>query len=974
MRALVYTCFLVSGATGLVYEVLWGKYLGLFIGSSAYAHAVVLATFMGGLAIGNAVLGRRADRVQRRLVLYGCLELGIGVFCLAFPLVDRLLATVYTGLASPDPGAAGNLALKVVLSVLALLPPTVMMGGTLPALSRYVVRTLAEAGRGLGLLYFINSAGAATGCLLAGFWLVPAMGLDNATVATAAVNILIGAAILVAGRAPESASAATTPVPEATDTRYSVAQVRWVYALICASGAVSMLYELVWIRMLSLVLGSSTYSFSVMLFTFIGGITIGGLVAGVYMRRPRGELALFAVCELGIFGALLLLLPAYERLPWLFNIAATRMPRTEGAFALYQTFTVGVCFAVMLVPTVLIGMSLPLAARVAARSVAALGRTTGSTFSMNTLGNVVGSLAGGFLIIPLAGLQTSMQSGLLASGLIGAAALAVARPARRLPRRLLAAGVVVVVAAATWALVPRWSIAVLNSGVFRMRERVGATYTDFRSQLDRQVLLFHRDGPDASVAVGHSPEGPEYLWLNVNGKTDASTYSDMGSQLLVAHIPLLLSPRRDRVLLVGLGSGISAGAITQHPIEHCDVVEISRAVVEGSHFFDRMSGSPLSDARVHLTLADAKEFLRLQPPGSFDVIISEPSNPWLAGIGNLFSQEFFADAARHLRPGGLFTQWLHLYEMNDSVLAVALNTLSRVFPYVTVWHPQASDLVMVASLEPQSVAFEELDRRLRLPGVQQQLTHRFVLQKVTSVATFLSLQVLSNRRFKQLYPGTGVLNTDLRPYLEYRAPQAFFAGSRAGLMEFDERQRCAEENPLYLAAWLRDRELSDAERRAIITQLSHGSSRSEKRLLGGLVYDYTTRHRLDSASMPETDRRLIRAIYAKQGIATIADRISTWRERIASETMTTRDWRDCRAFEAEVLRATSSIYVTPDVSRFELAHAQCVALLPLETPHFEQQRRELYRDLGVTRVPPQGLGDQSGPAAQGTAARETAAR
>ncbi len=320
MRAIIYLCFLLSGVTGLVYEVLWGKYLQLFIGATSYAHTIVLATFMAGLAIGNSLFGRLSDRTRRVLLLYAVLELGIGLACALFPAFFGGLTQVYLSLASSDPAATWNLVLKIMLAVSSFLVPTVLMGGTLPVLARFTVRHVSEVGNKVGFLYFINSAGAMMGCLLAGFVLIPEYGLELSVILTAMVNIAIGLLFLLLRRFEEplpQAVADESPGAVQAGTRsYTETQVRGVYLVVGFTGVLTMIYEVVWIRLLGLVLGSSTYSFSLMLFTFIGGIAIGGAVVARIMRKDRDALHLFALCELGLFASLLLVMPLYDRLPY----------------------------------------------------------------------------------------------------------------------------------------------------------------------------------------------------------------------------------------------------------------------------------------------------------------------------------------------------------------------------------------------------------------------------------------------------------------------------------------------------------------------------------------------------------------------------------------------------------------------------------------------------------------------------------
>jgi spermidine synthase len=708
---------------------------------------------------------------------------------------------------------------------------------------------------------------------------------------------------------------------------------------------------LVWIRLLSLVLGSSTYSFSLMLTTFIAGIALGGLAARLLLRRDVDALMLFGLCQLGVFVALICMIPLYERLPYLFNVLATGIRRTESTYAVYLLVKAFICFLAMLPPTVLIGLTLPLVAHVTASRVEALGRSVGAAFAVNTLGNVVGSIGAGFLIIPLLGVQNSLEAGMVASGLIGGAAMFAAMPSRRPALRIAPVLGVLAVFVCFRALAADWDTFVMNFGLYRLRVRVAPTFAEFRASARRQVVLYHRDGREASVAVGHSAKTPDRIWLNINGKTDASTGSDLGTQLLLGHLPVLFADSVQDALIVGLGSGVTAGAVLRHPVRRCDIVEISPAVVEASRFFDRFSGAPLDDPRTRLCVADAKEFLQLKPDNSYDAIISEPSNPWIAGIGTLFSLEFYREVSKKLRDGGLLVQWVQMYETNDTILSVVMNTLSAVFPHVTVWHSQGNDLILLAAKQPLEANAATLRDRLARPGVLEQLGHRFVHRKVSNLLTLLSLQVMSSARFRERYPGDGPLNRDRHPYLEYRTPEAFFLGSGTSFLDNDERLKAVTETRLFLGPYLVRVGLSEADMRTLIDFFAVPIYPSEKRILRGLVHNYATTYGLESTDLPLDVKRRIATLHVSLGNVAMTARHGEWMEKLTAGSMTERDWREYFDFAMETLRATNSIYFFPNLSRVQRAYAECTGLFPLEAPRFGRQLAQLYADLGLPPPP-----------------------
>ena len=943
MNVFIYFCFLLSGVTGLVYQVIWGKYLQLFLGAGSYAHAVVLATFMGGLALGNALFGRFADRRVGKLALYAGLELGIGLSCLLFPAFFDALSRVYLALASPDPESLGNLAIKFVFSVSAMLLPTVLMGGTLPVLSKYVIRKMADVGHKVGWLYFINSVGAVAGCVLAGFWLVASFGLELSMVGTAAINLVIGAAFLYLRRfeSLSDGDAPTAPAQSGTAPAnplrsYTDGQIRGVVLLIFLSGVVSMVYEVVWTRLLTLVMGASSYSFSVMLMTFIGGISIGGILVSLIMRKDRNALLLLALCELGIFASLLLMLPVYERLPFYFNGVASLLSRTPAAFALYQVSKVLTCFLVMAIPTILIGMTLPLASRICVRGLSILGTGVGSVFSVNTLGNLIGAALGGLVLVPAVGLQWTMELGILVSGLIGVGLLFLldAGPKRW---RFIGLGAVLAISGIFLAVGPRWSESVFNFGGFRYRDKLADSFDEYKERAAEFELIFHRDGPNASVVVTRSREDPDGLYLKVNGKSDASTGIDMRTQLLIGHIPMLLHPDPRDVFVVGLGSGVTVNAVLRYPIERCDVVEISPAVVEASHLFDRFNGKPLEDERTRLSVSDAKDFLRLQSGRTYDVIVSEPTNPWISGVGNLFSVEFFEEGARHLKPGGLMVQWVQLYEIDDRILSVVFNTFSSVFSHVTVWHPRATDIILVGSLSPQKPSWEMLAEKLSRPEVHDNLNQPRVLEKMETVLSFLATQMMSAESFKKQYPGEGILNSDFFPFLEYEAPRAFFTGaSLSEVRARDERLRPRKGNTLLLAAWLGTKRLSMDQCAELIVNFAREPSELTMPILTNLTEECLSRR----------DRRSL-DLYLQFGNRALMGRRKLWNDKVAGDFMAKPDWLAYRVFEANALLSTLSVFGKPDLARYETAHRRCLELFPERAAKLARERAGLYRTLGA---------------------------
>ncbi len=825
-RTIIGVAFLLSGFAGLIYEIVWSRYLTLLIGGTAVAHTIVLATFMGGLACGNALFGRLADHPgSNRLRLYALLELGVGMLCLLFPITFAWTTELYVAFATRV-GATSplNLGLKMILSAAVLFVPCTLMGGTLPVLAKYVVDSVAGFGSRLGWLYFVNTAGAVGGCLFAGFYVVERWGLEWGMVATAMVNIAIAACFYLLSRRPQrTAAPAGVGTPEAAggEEAYSPAQARLALWGIGLAGGLSMLYELVWFRLLVLSVGGTVHAFSTMLAGFIAGIAAGSFLAGHWLRRRRSALALLGLCELGI--ALLTLLPFQwlERLPFAFHRIGSSIVHSPENYSVFAACSVAFAMLLMGVPAMLMGAALPLASRVCLRGLDRLGRSVGDVFSVNTIGNVVGSLLTGLLLLRLLGLEGTLLAGGCLSGLLGAALLYGWRPTglvgiasairdsvRVAPPPsgpcLWPAALAVVGLLGAWRLYsfPCWNPLMLQAGFYRWEVPVDAdamrSYSTAAAQAARtRRVLLARDGLDASYLVeeerpAQSASTDSFNRLvRVNGKPDASTAADMATQLFLAHLGLLLHPEPHTALIVGLGSGATAGAALRHQgLRRVEVAEISPPMVEAARYFGAANDNVLSNPRLSLSIVDGRELLLLSHD-RYDVIVSEPTNVWVPGIASLFTEDFYRLVRSRLRPGGLFTQWLHLYSLDRHLLAATVASLSRVFGCISLWSIGDADLVFLASAEPPAFDAGLFARRFAaVDPLRGMKSGSPTLALLSDPVLFLSNQLATDemrRLLARRMPAAPY--HDLFPRMEFEAARAQFVGHHDPLLtEFDGRK------------------------------------------------------------------------------------------------------------------------------------------------------------------------------------------
>jgi spermidine synthase len=766
-----------SGAAALSYEVLWARMLALVAGHSLAALSVVTATFMAGLALGG-LLGE-CPRLRRLppLVLYGILEIGIGLHAAAMPwllaLVDPLADRAYLLAEAGGPHASGApaaTALHLAWAALLLIGPTTLMGATLPALVRAGTPGPEGGARSLARLYAANSLGGALGALVVTFVLLPALGHRTTGLVLAGCGLLIGAAAL----APAASRRRSGPAHGMVEQPVSVSGEALLVVMV--SGAAGLALEVAWTRAFILFIGSSTYAFSMILAAFIGGLSAGSHAAGLLMVRarpkrarapsaravPDGARRHVGLLLVALGGAGLASLAAIGRVPeW----TVTLYPQLPGSFGWLCAAQLALVAIVTLPATFVLGMLLPLAARLPG---AAGG--TGHLCAANTAGAVAGSLAASLVTIPASGLAGTIGAASLAPATLGAFLLA---PGRRLVRAsaLAAAGLIALRA------IPPWDVAALDAGLFLLRPRErserpsgtdpqdprpgggrrppagpsgplpeaaptaspssagssGPTAADAIREMGR--ILFHREGPAVTVAVRES--GRRVRTLLVNGKPDASTLLDMKTQRFIGHLPVALAapPVRD-VLVIGLGSGVSAGSVLRHPVESVTIVELSREVVEASRYFNPESGAPLSDRRARLILGDGRTHV-FRTPDTYDVIVSEPTNPWISGVCSLFTQEFFTRCRDRLRSRGVMAQWLQAYDLSLDDFASVVRTFGSVFPGATLWRSvTGADFILIGARNRPSISVASLRAAFAWESVRRDATDVEVRDELDLLAHF----------------------------------------------------------------------------------------------------------------------------------------------------------------------------------------------------------------------------------------------
>ncbi|MBI3296564.1 MAG: fused MFS/spermidine synthase [Elusimicrobia bacterium] len=759
MRLILASTFL-AGAAALVYEVLWVRLVTLSLGHTAPAVAAVLSAFMGGLAAGSWLGGRAADRRSpaAALRLYALIELAAAAAALASrPALEAASrAALAAGIVSlpPAPQAAAAFALSAAV----LLLPAALLGASLPLLMAATKTSEAALPRDnarsrapdepLAALYGVNTLGAVLGCLACGLWLLPAFGLRRALLTGAALDVV------AAGLAWAAARRLSHKVPSSPAPGPGPAVPTETLVLLAVTGAAAMACETAWTRAIAMLAGSTTYAFTAVLSLMLAGLALGSLT---FSRRRRdsgaGLAALLSVLGLAVTAGL----AAYDYLPFLLVRA------TGGAFPALSAF--GFTALVVGPPAFLMGAILPWLAAMAAPENGRLGRAVGALYSANTAGAILGSAAAGLALLPLLGWRGTLAA--CAVLYAAAAAFLLARAGRR--------------AAGAAALVP----ILLAAGSTRGNPRVEASgmflyapyytyvkgYAEFVGDLSRDRVIFHETGPNATTTVLESPHGERFL--RINGKTDASEGGDMTTQLLLGYLPRLWGPPAPRrALVVGLGAGLTASALAgERSLASLEVLEIEPAVARAAALFARSNRAVLDDPRLRLILADARQFLA-SPGPRYDLIVSEPSNPWIAGVAYLFTREAFALARRRLETGGVFCQWFHSYHMREEDFKLVVRTFRSEFPHSVLLYNGEADYFLLGSESPLAPDYARFESAFRSDPAFKDDMSRLARSLDDPFTLLVGTFVLGDEDLGR-WAGDGPLHEDDRPTLETDAPRSF---------------------------------------------------------------------------------------------------------------------------------------------------------------------------------------------------------
>ena len=793
---LVLACFFLSGLTGLIYEILWTRMVVKLIGGAPFAISIILTIFMGGLGLGSFLASRTIDRIKEPIKLvkiYGLLQLIIGAYGLAIPALliafKPLYALLYNQLFSYF--ILYNLLTFIGCSIVFCIP-VICMGATLPILCKFYITRLSHLGTHAGRLYGLNTIGAALGALLCGFWLISLLGVWGTLILAGLINGIIGlVCMMVRPRTKYKQQPVTIyetgnskqhlrkdGSEQAESSKYSMTA-KAALVIFAVSGFCAMAYEVIWTKLLGLIAGPTTYSFTIVLVTFILGLALGSMFFGWLGDKTKKVMWLLIFTQI---AAALFALGASQLMGNSQLLFAKIIFSFQEQFALRSVLKAVILFGFMILPTLCLGATFPLVGKIYTQSVSKVGRTIGVAYAINTIGAVLGSFCAGFVLIPLIGKENGLS---LVISLQLLTSLVIAFIVFSKSEKNILKRISLLTPALAGLLLcfyfPVWNRNLLSIGKYQRFEK---EKPDIKSCSWLEALLqgpkilarnrsgelvYYGDGIGGFTTVlKHIRALGEIEYTMVNGgKPDATSHGDMKTQTLSAHFPMLFHQNPKTVMVLGLASGVTAGEVLYYPIEQLDVVDISREVVKASDYFRPWNNNVLSHPKTNLIVQDGRMHLELTRQ-KYDVIISEPSNPWMAGLATLFTRNFFALAEKSLNQGGIFVQFIHSYQMDWSTFALVGRTFAQVFENNLLILTAPAD----ASGDYLLVGLKGKDR-LTLENAKRKLSYTQQSKNVTLYDPRLLYRLIITEDLQKTF-GTGPINTDNYPQLEFAAPKLMY--------------------------------------------------------------------------------------------------------------------------------------------------------------------------------------------------------
>ena len=752
VRPVFAAMFVASGFSAVAYKVVLSRYLQLIVGSTAYAISALLVAFMLGMSAGSALGGRWTDRTAHPLRLYAVAEGAIGAYCIAFPAVFPALQSLYLDLAPPIEGPAGprNL-VRFLLGVAAFVLPSFFMGITTPAYTKALAAGRPDMGRRLARLYALNVFGASAGAFVTAYVLVPRLGLVGSVAVGAALNASV---CVAAWRLSRPVEIEVLSCAAAEDRPVAVGRLTALLLAALASGFLSFALEIIWTHLLAILIGNSVYAFGLMLGALLLGLALGARLAETFVEPLERASAAIGASQMLAGAAVLATLGVWDRVPGVFLLFA----RSSPSFLLMEAVRFAVAFALMLLPTALIGMAFPLVMRCVGASPKHFGRSVGLVYAVNTLGAVAGAILGSYWILPALGSLGSLR--LLGALLLvtGAVAIVLLVPGRW---RFVAAAAGLAGAGFGAVMPVTWDLNALN---------VAAAIYLGRSTSGQGQLVYKREDPTGGLTTVVESRGVKTLLTN--GKFQGDDSEEVPIQHRLANIPTLFTAGRERALVIGLGTGVTLASLAAHGFERAVCAELSDPIVEAARrHFAGTNGGVLDWPSVELIHDDGRSVL-LERDDRYDVVSVEVTTIWFAGVGAIYSDDFYRLVSRRLKRHGVLLQWFPIHHLSARNLFMVVNTVRSVFPYVSVWNHRHQGFV-VASNEPLAVDLDSVRADLAREGLRPYLRE---LQSGSPLELLSDLVVADADRFldgmaELLFASRSLVSTDVWPAIEYETPK-----------------------------------------------------------------------------------------------------------------------------------------------------------------------------------------------------------
>ena len=734
---------------------------------------MVLAIFMGGSAFGNYISGRYLSSKGKAIKAFAIIEFSIGLYAVITPSFADLLRYVFVTVGSSyQLGSVNIQILKFASAFILICFPSILIGMTFPVVTGFMTKSLKTIKSSVSKLYAINSIGAVAGVIISAFLLLPFQGTSKTIYLTGTINLVIAFCSFILVKILRVSDSININEAKSAEVIPSgrFYYISFIVLIISAvSGFTALAYEVLWFRFFLIILGSSAYTFAIILAAFITGIALGSLFVVFFKTENKvNNIRVLSIFMLLIGCYFLLTLLFYDQIPYYFFKLRIKIESIKNLFYLFQFFQYTFCFLIMIFPTLMFGLMIPLISCTINNRKNSAGNIVGTLFAFNTVGCVFGSLTAGFILLPYLGIQKSFYAIVLLNILTG---LALYLYSYKKNTKIIVHIFFLFLCFAVFVLSlsqHSWHPMALSKGFFRLSSDRYNSFDDFMKIQKMKKMLYVKDGSQVTVIVGQQTAN-DNLFLKINGKTDASTGSDISTQLLLAHIPLLFHKKPQNILNIGIGSGMTSGAVLRYPIKRLDVVEISPEVYEASKIFYKQNNSYFTNPKTNVYIEDAKTFLQLTPR-KYDIIISEPSNPWISGVGRLFTKEFFSDIKKKLNPKGILMQWFHRYEMSDKSSLVMLRTLRSEFKYIYMWLIR-SDVLMLASNSPIIPDFDSIIKKIKQKNISNELKQSNIYELKDLMELHKMFPDDVNKLLKE---NKGQINSDDMPYFEYEAPKDLF--------------------------------------------------------------------------------------------------------------------------------------------------------------------------------------------------------